>query len=440
MKKSLLLLGVAALASRPVEPHARAQGALTPPGAPAPTMKTLAQIEPRTPLAALPVTLTNAGSYYLTTNLVGVPGQNGITINADPVTLDLGGFALLGVPGSLHAIVATAPRRNVVVRNGTIRGWGQAAVSLTNVEDVVLENLHATANGSGLLAGNRSLLRHCAAVGNTNIAGIRVGDDAMVQDCLVASNVFRGILAGRRARILRCTVVANATSGNDGLAAGPGALVRECIAAGNGAPDGSQGGGIAVEDGSVVADCTTVSNAVEGVFASFDSVVRDTAARDNGVGIATTGGATLRNCAAALNRFLGIWDMGGSLIVDCMATENDGTGIVATNRSVVRGCLASYNAGDGILIGGASRAENNHASNNGGAGVRAIGTDNRLDRNVATDNAIGIRVEAAPNLILNNQASFNTTNFSVVAGNALGTLETPTTLNTNRNPHANFAF
>ncbi len=44
-----------------------AQGPLAPPGAPAPTFKTLQQVEPRTPISALPFTISQPGSYYLTT-------------------------------------------------------------------------------------------------------------------------------------------------------------------------------------------------------------------------------------------------------------------------------------------------------------------------------------------------------------------------------------
>lgn len=438
MKPLLILLG--AMLAGMAKPAARAQGSLSPPGAPAPTMKTLAQIEPRTPLATLPVTLTNAGSYYLTTNLVGAPGQNGITINADQVTLDLNGFALLGAGGSLNALHAPAARRNIVVRNGTIRGWAQAAVALTNSTGVVLEHLRVEANGSGLLAGDQSVVRSCVVIGNTNLAGIRVGHGAVVEDCLVISNAFQGVLAGDRAQVRRCSALANGRVGNDGIATGRGALVEQCVASDNGDPNGSQGGGIAVEEGSTVIGCTTMSNAVEGIFASFDSVVRDSASRGNGVGISTTGSALIRNCTTALNRFLGIWDMGGSLILECTAVENAGPGIVATNQSLVRGCLASFNAEEGILVGGGSRARDNHCTFNSGAGLRALGADNRLEGNLATDNLIGLRVESSPNLVIGNQASFNTTNFSVAAGNLFGTVETATSLNVNKNPHANFGF
>ena len=55
-----------------------AQGSLTPPGLPAPTMKSADQIEPRTIVNAVNTPgdannlfiITNSGSYYLTTNLL----------------------------------------------------------------------------------------------------------------------------------------------------------------------------------------------------------------------------------------------------------------------------------------------------------------------------------------------------------------------------------
>ena len=91
-------------------PTSFAQGSLTPPGAPAPTMKSLAQIEPRTPISSLPFTITNAGSYFLTTNLTGQAGTNGITISADHVTIDLNGFAIIGVANSGVGVLVSGPR------------------------------------------------------------------------------------------------------------------------------------------------------------------------------------------------------------------------------------------------------------------------------------------------------------------------------------------
>src|SRR4051812_45809594 len=92
MKKILLI--AAAFCSFFLENSAFSQGSLTPPGAPAPTMKSLDQIEARTPISSVPFTISVPGSYYLTTNLTAALNQNGITVSADNVTLDLNGFHL----------------------------------------------------------------------------------------------------------------------------------------------------------------------------------------------------------------------------------------------------------------------------------------------------------------------------------------------------------
>ena len=68
------------------------QGSLTPPGAPGETMKTLAQVEPRTPISSLPYTISEPGSYYVTGNLSST--GSGIVIQASGVTVDLMGFSV----------------------------------------------------------------------------------------------------------------------------------------------------------------------------------------------------------------------------------------------------------------------------------------------------------------------------------------------------------
>ena len=87
-------------------------GPLTPPGAPAPTMKTLHEIEPSTPINATNTpgdadavfVISQSGPYHLTEDVIGEVGKHGIQINTNNVTLDLRGFNLEGVAGSLDGV------------------------------------------------------------------------------------------------------------------------------------------------------------------------------------------------------------------------------------------------------------------------------------------------------------------------------------------------
>ena len=100
-----------------------AQGALTPPGPPGQTYRTLGQIEPRTPVTnSGALTISSSGSYYLTGNIT-VNSGDAITITCDNVTLDLNGFTISSTQNPAtngNAILLSGSIKNITILNGSI--------------------------------------------------------------------------------------------------------------------------------------------------------------------------------------------------------------------------------------------------------------------------------------------------------------------------------
>ena len=127
--------------------HVMGQGSLTPPGAPGETMKSLEQVEPRTPISSLPYTISSAGSYYVTGNLSST--TNGIVIEASGVTVDLMGFSITGdgsngdygiyVDGSTNAVI-----ENLVIKGGRSSGFREGLycryMNNSRIEQMVLSD------------------------------------------------------------------------------------------------------------------------------------------------------------------------------------------------------------------------------------------------------------------------------------------------------------
>src|SRR2546421_4223542 len=95
--------------------------------------------------------ISQPGSYCLGDNVVGVSGKNGIRIDADNVTLDLAGFGVLGVGGSLSGILINN-HIHIAIRNGSISGWGGAGLEGTAGALARIDDLRADVNvGNGIV-------------------------------------------------------------------------------------------------------------------------------------------------------------------------------------------------------------------------------------------------------------------------------------------------
>jgi hypothetical protein len=190
---ALIFIGLAALSLQIEGVHA--QGTLTPTAPPGPTMLTLSQVEARTPVDAIHTpgngsveyAITNAGSYYVTTNLFGVSGKGGIGIYTNNVTLDLNGFSLQGGTPGLIGIQAFSGTTNVIIQNGTISGWIGDGVYCVAYNGI-LQNLSVAGNqSSGLVLGNVGQIKNCTSTDN-QFNGI----SAVANGCLVSGNLCNG--------------------------------------------------------------------------------------------------------------------------------------------------------------------------------------------------------------------------------------------------------
>lgn len=196
-------------------------GPLNPPAGPVTsTMKTLAEVEPRTPLtyASAPgdnttmYRISASGSYYLTQDIWVPPGVSGITIAQVDVTIDLNGFMLSGLTGSHEGITTTVSGSRITIKNGTVTGFGVSGVNLASATSVQVRDVTSSGNHTGISVGADSSVVSCRA-DHCYVSGFAVGDRCTVTGCVSSSNLQNGFTAGSNDTFRSCTASENSQVG-----------------------------------------------------------------------------------------------------------------------------------------------------------------------------------------------------------------------------------
>jgi parallel beta-helix repeat protein len=317
------------------------QGSLTPSGAPSLSMKTLAQVEPRSPISTPGAVISQPGSYYLTTNLLAA--GHGVEIKSDNVTLDLNGFAIVGASnaGTNGIFISgdwSSGYKAITVRNGHIRGF-KRGVHAQNVSLCRFEDLVASTNQYGFYL--------YAAMGRCN--GNRF-ERCAAADCTAVGFYLTSASAGQCCgnALLRCSATACAGAGflvyPQSASQCDANLIASCTSENNG------GGGIALEcsasqcDGNAVVGCTIGKHRSSGIYLNGQNGKVD--------------GNRVADCVVRANASHGIrcYRADGNRIEGNVVSETTGTpgfGIVTETGSVsnlVLRNVCTANSGGGVSV------------------------------------------------------------------------------------------
>jgi parallel beta-helix repeat protein len=348
MKQIFLVMLLACAVLYPSSLHA--QGSLTPSAPPGPTMLTLSQVEPRTPVDAIHTpgnsyygfTINQSGSYYLTTNIV-CTNSTGILILANNVTLDMNGFSVTGVSGAGGAgygIYIAGGFSRIRVCNGIVNGWADYGVA-SAANDVVLERLAVSGNtGSGVVlsASYGNVLRDSTISGNTNYGIWCDYGNATLDNLSVSGNGSSGIYF-------------------QGYAS---SLVKDCLISGN---YGINGYGInCYESTNINLEHLTISGNESGIYLNIggNNIISDCGITGNTQsGIQTTGSGSLISDNTCSGNPTGIYISGNNNRIENNHITGGTTGIemlaTGTNNIVVKnsveGCINDYYFGSPQIAG-----------------------------------------------------------------------------------------
>jgi hypothetical protein len=340
MKTTALLLALSAAS-------AFAQGPLAPPAAPAPSMKTLDQIEARTaipkspavPVAGPHFVISQPGSYYLTGNVEVVSG-NGINITTSNVCLDLNGFSLINTtasPAAGTAIDLASGLNNIQIKNGSIYGgtvrtssgsqlW-QATFVGKGWNSAIRDSFTGSVQGVQL---SQLTVEKCGE------EGIYLTGSSVIDHLTVTANGGHGIYAFQSSM----TQVNATLNGGTGVVGYRGSIT-------NSTGNSNYYVGISAESSSL-SNCSATQNGSTGIYSYYGSVTNANGYNNGRDGIYMYQGS-VNHSNAFSNGGNGITAYQGS-VTDSNATSNGGAGIFASESSV-SDSRAGSNFNVGIYVG-----------------------------------------------------------------------------------------
>lgn len=182
----------------------------------------------------LPVTITQPGSYLLTSNVTANTAEEiVITVSADDVTINLNGFAILGpitCGGSPTACSAQSSSVNtgtgvrasgverLTVHNGRVVGVGGYGIHVPGANSAAVYDVTLAENGRGGLVIQRGIVHDVVSELNGGAGISTTFGTVHVRDSVVRGNLGFGLGAGGYCSGL---VSENNTSGTNCIALGP---------------------------------------------------------------------------------------------------------------------------------------------------------------------------------------------------------------------------
>ncbi len=250
-----------------------------------------------------PAMVTLAGTLTVTAT-----DQHAISVNADDVTIDLGGHSLIGPDSGIGHGIYMDGRSNIEIRNGTVRDFHIGI-----------------AEGNSL--GKEHRVINVRSVSNVQNGIYLMGYSHLVKDCTVSDNgnpviggTVHGIFVINSSKVIGNTVYNNGNlAGLDVIAisANYGSLVTGNTVEKNGKSAGGDVYGISVGLG-----CTVAGNAV---YNNGESATGEVRGINANIGSTVIGNTAYYNGYLAIGTVYGIYLAGNSLVDQNTAFLNSGT-------------------------------------------------------------------------------------------------------------------